>query len=105
MPYVPTLGWFTQLNLSLGIQSYLLRYGGTGVAVEGPVVPSEKVLGSLGVIYSNVIYPNGSLALGQCNYSSPKHRLVIRSTSHDTSSPFAQPRCEARRSCGIRRSG
>ena len=27
---------------SLGIQSYLLRYGGTGVAVEGPVVPSVR---------------------------------------------------------------
>ena len=37
---------------TLGIQSYLLRYGDWRhcyVGLEGPVVPSEKVLGSLGI--------------------------------------------------------
>ena len=35
----------------LGLQSYLRFEGGTGVGLEGPVIPSEEVLGALGRVF------------------------------------------------------
>ena len=38
-------------TLTLGLQSDLRFEGGTGVGLEGPVIPSEEVLGALGRVF------------------------------------------------------